>query len=160
MSPKNTSDRNAKAGMVDVSHKPATERTATAAAKVLLNAEAFQVLTQTSSKKGNVFETSRTAGIMAAKSTASLIPLCHPIRISKISVTYDLDAASHSVTILSEVKGTDRTGVEMEAMTAVSVAALTVYDMLKYIHKGIVIADVRLLSKSGGKGGDYHRAKE
>lgn len=142
--------------MVDVSGKEASERRARAAATVRLSADAFKALRDGNVKKGDALGVARIAGIMAAKRTHELIPLCHPLPVSGVEVTFQLIEEECLVRIESEVVVNARTGVEMEAMTAASVAALTVYDMLKGVDKGIVIDDVRLLSKSGGKSGDWN----
>lgn len=142
--------------MVDVSGKEASERRARAAATVRLSANAFKALRDGNVKKGDALGVARIAGIMAAKRTHELIPLCHPLPVSGVEVTFQLIEEECLVRIESEVVVNARTGVEMEAMTAASVAALTVYDMLKGVDKGIVIDDVRLLSKSGGKSGDWN----
>ena len=143
------------AKMVDVSAKTPTARTATAEALVRVGQQVAEVLgPNRATAKGNVFETARIAGIMAAKQTDRLIPLCHGLPIEHVSVELELDR--DAVRITATAKTTAKTGVEMEAMTAASVAALTVYDMCKAITKGIVIEHVRLLSKTGGKSGDWH----
>ena len=149
--------KNIQKGMIDVGEKSASRRTAKAEATVLLSAEAFQELKAGGCPKGNVLETARIAGIMAVKRTPEVIPFCHPLEISKANVVCQLDAKNHTVHIVSEVAYTGKTGVEMEALTAVSAAALTVYDMMKYADKGIVLKEIRLLQKTGGKSGDFKR---
>ncbi len=144
--------------MVDVTAKEVTERSATAEATVRMSAEAYQALKAGSLKKGDALGVARIAGILAAKKTDELIPLCHPLPISGIDITFGLDDAEHLVMIEATVRVAARTGVEMEAMTAASVAALTIYDMCKAVDKGIVVESVRLLSKDGGKSGPYRRA--
>lgn len=139
--------------MVDVSEKEATVRTATASAEVVLSPAVLKALPN--NPKGDVFETARLAGIMAAKRTAELIPLCHPLPLRHVDVTVEL--CENGVSIGSKVTTKAVTGVEMEALVAVSVAALTVYDMCKALDKGIEIRHVVLESKSGGKSGDYRR---
>jgi cyclic pyranopterin monophosphate synthase len=141
------------AHMVDVSEKPVTSRTATAQATVLLRPETVKLIENGGAKKGDVLAAARLAGIMAAKKTSDLIPLCHPLMLSK--ATIDLTLSEHSVLITAVVKVEGKTGVEMEAMTACAVAALTVYDMVKAVDRSAVITDVRLVEKSGGKSGDY-----
>jgi cyclic pyranopterin monophosphate synthase len=141
------------AHMVDVSAKTETVRTARAQAEVMLPAAAFAMLRDGTTPKGDVFAAVRLAGIMAAKKTADLIPLCHPLAISNVTVEIALHAPD-TVIIQSQVKITGKTGVEMEALTAASVAALTLYDMLKVVDKGIVIRSIKLLEKTGGKSGD------
>jgi cyclic pyranopterin monophosphate synthase len=142
------------AHMVDVSAKADTVRTARAEAVAMLPKAAFIALQDGTAPKGDVFAAVRLAGIMAAKKTSELIPLCHPLAISNVTVEVTLHAPD-TVTIYAVVKTTGKTGVEMEALTAASVAALTLYDMLKAIDKGIVIRSIRLLEKTGGKSGDW-----
>jgi cyclic pyranopterin monophosphate synthase len=142
--------------MVDVSAKAATVRSATAEAIVQLTPRAFAALRDGTAPKGDVLAVVRVAAIQAAKKTPELIPLCHPLPISKVEVAVELDEALHQARIIATVKLTGQTGVEMEALTAASVGALTLYDMLKGIDKGLVIERVRLLSKTGGKSGDWH----
>lgn len=139
--------------MVDVSAKADTKRTAIASASVLLGPAAFAALKASSNAKGNVLATARLAGIMAAKRTSDLIPLCHPVPLSHVSVDMREQPEVHRLDIVASATCTAATGVEMEAITAASVAALTVYDMCKAAHKGIVITDVKLLEKSGGRSG-------
>jgi len=141
--------------MVDVSSKATTKRQAQASAFVLLKPAVLEALPQ--NPKGNPLEVARLAGIMAAKKTSDLIPMCHPLPLSHIDVALQL--CENGVTITSEVTTTAATGVEMEALVAVSVAALTVYDMCKALDKGIEIREVVLQSKTGGKSGDYRRKK-
>jgi cyclic pyranopterin phosphate synthase len=141
--------------MVDVTRKAATARRAVASAKVLLNKETLKAIKTQTNPKGDPLEIARIAGIIAAKKTADLIPLCHPLPLSKIGVKAEL--TEYGVYLESEAKTTAQTGLEMEALTAVSVAALTVYDMCKALDKGIAITDVRLEKKSGGKSGDFKR---
>jgi cyclic pyranopterin phosphate synthase len=143
------------ARMVDVSDKAATEREAKAEATITLSPEAFEAVASGNSKKGDVLATARIAGIMAAKKTSELIPLCHPISLAKANVDFEQDAEGHSIRVVASAKTTGQTGVEMEALTAASVAALTIYDMVKAIDRGAVIGGVKLLAKSGGKSGDY-----
>lgn len=147
-------DEAGKIKMVDVSAKDATTRRAVASAKVLLNSATLEALRTRSTPKGDPLEIARIAGIMAAKKTSDLIPLCHQIGLSKVDVTADI--TDDGIAITAEAVTTARTGVEMEALTAVSIAALTVYDMCKAVQKDIVITDIRLESKSGGKQ-DYDR---
>jgi cyclic pyranopterin phosphate synthase len=148
-------DESGAARMVDVSGKDVTARTATASGRVQVSAEVVGLLRGAGVPKGDTLAVARLAGIMGAKQTPSLIPLCHPLAISGVSV--DLTVADASVDITATVRTTDRTGVEMEALTAVSVAALTVVDMVKAVDKGAVITDVRVESKTGGKSGDWVR---
>ncbi len=148
-------DESGAARMVDVSGKDVTARTATASGRVLVSAEVVALLRGEGVPKGDALGVARVAGIMAAKQTPSLVPLCHPLAIS--GVTVDLSVADDAVEIAATVRTTDRTGVEMEALTAVSVAALTVVDMVKAVDKGAVITDVRVETKTGGKSGDWSR---
>jgi cyclic pyranopterin phosphate synthase len=148
-------DETGAARMVDVSGKDVTARTATASGRVLVSAEVVALLRGEGVPKGDALAVARLAGIMGAKQTPSLIPLCHPLAVS--GVTVDLTVTDESVDITATVKTTDRTGVEMEALTAVSVAALTVVDMVKAVDKAAVITDVRVESKSGGRSGDWSR---
>jgi len=146
------------ARMVDVSEKPATVREAFASALVIMSDDALAALQSGDNKKGNVLAVARVAGIQAAKKCSDLIPLCHPLALSKVSVDFDIDESSLSVRVITHCKLTGQTGVEMEALTAASVAALTIYDMCKAVDKGIVISSVQLLEKTGGKSGDWSRA--
>jgi cyclic pyranopterin monophosphate synthase len=139
--------------MVDVGAKPVTERTATARARVLMLPATLALISSGGAKKGDVLGVARIAGIMAAKRTAELIPLCHPLPIS--AVTVDLSLAADAVEIAATVRTTGQTGVEMEALTAASVAALTVYDMCKSVDRGMRIDAVRLTHKAGGKSGEF-----
>ena len=143
------------ARMVDVSGKDVTARSATATGKVLMSPDVVKLLRGDGVPKGDALGVARVAGIMGAKRTPDLIPLCHPLSIS--GVTVDLEVHDDGVAITATVKTTDRTGVEMEALTAVSVAALTVIDMVKAVDKAAVITDVRIESKSGGKSGTWQR---
>nr|WSW45424.1 cyclic pyranopterin monophosphate synthase MoaC [Streptomyces sp. NBC_01001] len=144
------------ARMVDVSEKNVTTRTARASGRVLVSAQVIELLRGEGVPKGDALATARIAGIMGAKKTPDLIPLCHPLAVSGVKV--DLSVADDAVEILATVKTTDRTGVEMEALTAVAVAGLTVIDMVKAVDKGAVITDVRVEEKTGGKSGDWTRA--
>ncbi len=143
------------ARMVDVSGKAVTARTASASGRVLVSSAVIELLRGAGVPKGDTLAVARLAGIMGAKQTPSLIPLCHPLAIT--GVTVDLVVADDAVEITAAVRTTDRTGVEMEALTAVSVAALTVIDMVKAVDKAAVITDVRVESKSGGRSGDWSR---
>ncbi len=148
-------DEHGKIKMVDVSAKETTSRIAVASAKVLLNAETLETLKTQTNPKGNPLEIARIAGIMAAKKTSELIPLCHQINLSKADVRAELK--DYGVYLEAEAKTNSQTGVEMEALTAVSVAALTIYDMCKAAQKDIVITEIQLESKQGGKSGDFSR---
>ena len=143
------------AHMVDVSGKATTERTAMAEAIVRLTAETLAAVLDGTTPKGDVLAVARVAGIMAAKKTSDLIPLCHPLPISGVTVMCEPDEAENIIRVLATVRVIGTTGVEMEALTAASVAALTIYDMLKAVEKGIVIDGIKLLSKEGGKSGSY-----
>jgi len=149
-------DESGAARMVDVSGKDVTSRSATASGRVLVSAEVVGLLRGAGVPKGDTLAVARLAGIMGAKQTPSLIPLCHPLAIS--GVTVDLVVADDAVEISATVRTTDRTGVEMEALTAVAVAGLTVIDMVKAVDKAAVITDVRVEAKSGGKSGDWTRS--
>ena len=148
-----------RAKMVDVGEKPVTVRTAVAAARVLVNEETFRLIKTGGMKKGDVLTVAQVAGVMGAKRTPDLIPMCHPILIDGINLSLHLDEARHAVEIEATVSCAGRTGVEMEALTAVSTAALTVYDMCKAVQKDMVISDVRLVRKTGGVHGDYERSE-
>lgn len=150
-------DEQGRMRMVDTSAKTMTSRRAVASARVLMSRETVAALSGGRTPKGDPLETARLAGIMAAKKTSELIPLCHPLPLTHIEVRANIDDAG--VHIESEVATNAQTGVEMEALTAVAVAALTVYDMCKALDKGIRITEVRLESKTGGKSGDYRREK-
>lgn len=150
-------DDKGKAKMVNVSDKEITKRTAVAGASVLVNAETFSLIKSGGMKKGDVLTVAQIAGIMGAKHTPDLIPMCHPILIDGVKMELSLDEKQQSVEILASVSCTGRTGVEMEALMAASVAALTVYDMCKAVQKDIKITNLRLISKTGGVHGDFHR---
>ena len=144
--------------MVDVTDKAPTQRTAVAQAVVHMNEETFRRIAAGTVTKGNVMETARIAGVMAAKKTAALIPMCHPLNLTHVQVDFFPDAAGHTIRIEATARIVDQTGVEMEALTAVSVAALTLYDMCKAIDKAMTITDISLLRKTGGKSGTFNRA--
>ena len=144
-------------GMVDISRKDVTIRTATACGKITLGKEAFDVVKQGTCKKGDVLTTAKIAAVNAAKQTPAVIPLCHPILIEKVKVNFELNEDDTSVMTTVTVKSQGRTGVEMEALCATSVACLTIYDMLKYTGKAMTINQVYLIEKTGGKSGDYKR---
>ena len=148
-------DDQGRASMVDVSDKDSTERLATAEAIIMLSEEAYRLVVSGTAKKGDVLATARIAGIMAAKKTSELIPLCHPLALSHVGVDFDPLPERNAFRIVASAKTTGLTGVEMEALTAASVAALTVYDMVKAVDKGAIIDSIRLLTKSGGKSGGY-----
>ncbi|MGB6009431.1 cyclic pyranopterin monophosphate synthase MoaC [Castellaniella sp.] len=148
-------DENGQVRMVDVGAKAATARTAIAEGQVRLSPHAWKLLSAQANAKGEVLNTARVAGILAAKRCAELIPLCHSLPLSFVGVDFSADDARHTLTIRSTCRTSHQTGVEMEAMTACTVAALTVYDMCKAADKGIVIDQVRLVYKSGGKSGEW-----
>jgi len=148
------------ARMVNVSEKDVTRRTACAGASVWMNAKTFRRVADRSIRKGDVLQVARVAGIMAAKRTPDLIPLCHPLPIDSVRLDFHLDEGESRVDIEAEVQVSGRTGVEMEALTAAGVAALTIYDMCKAVDKAIVIGNIRLLRKEGGKSGTYVREGE
>ena len=149
-------DESGAARMVDVSAKPVTDRVAVASGRVLVSPRVVELLRGEGVPKGDALAVARVAGILGAKQTPTLVPLCHPLSIS--GVTVDLAVADDAVEIVATVRTTDRTGVEMEALTAVSVAALTVIDMVKAVDKTAVISDVRVESKAGGTSGDWSRS--
>ena len=146
-----------RAKMVNVGEKPPTLRTATAAGRVLVNRETFELIRCGGMKKGDVLTVAQVAGVMGAKRTPELIPMCHPILMDGVDLLLHLDEERCSVEITATVSCDGRTGVEMEALTAVSTAALTVYDMCKAVQKDMVISDIRLLKKTGGVHGDFSR---
>lgn len=149
-----------RAKMVDVGEKPESRRTAVAAARVLVNQTTFDLIRSGGMKKGDVLTVAQIAGIMGAKRTPDLIPMCHPIILDGIDLSLRLDNGRCSVEIEASVSCDGRTGVEMEALTAVSAAALTVYDMCKAVQKDMAISDIRLLQKTGGVHGDFQREEE
>lgn len=146
--------------MVDVTAKAATVREATAHGVIRMSPRIIEQIQSGSIAKGNVLETARIAGIMAAKKTADIIPMCHPLAITHAAVDLEIQPEKHAVAISATVRLTGKTGVEMEALTAVSVAALTLYDMCKALDKDMVISDICLLEKSGGKSGTYKMEKK
>jgi cyclic pyranopterin phosphate synthase len=143
--------------MVDVTEKAPTDRRARAQAVVAMARETFELIRDQRVKKGNVLETARIAGVMAAKKTSDLIPMCHPLKLTHVQVDFFPDADNHAIRIEAAARILDQTGVEMEALAAASVAALTIYDMCKAYDRGMVISDVCLLAKSGGKSGHWQR---
>lgn len=146
-----------RAKMVNVGEKDITERKATAGARVLVSRETFELIRTGGMKKGDVLTVAQIAGVLGAKQTPHIIPMCHPILINGVDLDLSLDEERCSVEIKATVSCSGRTGVEMEALTAASIAALTVYDMCKAVQKDMVITDIRLLEKSGGVHGDFHR---
>jgi cyclic pyranopterin phosphate synthase len=143
--------------MVDVTGKPVTQRVARAQAKVSMQPETFKMIEDQRIKKGNVLETARIAGIMGAKQTSSLIPMCHPLNLTHVQIDFFPDASNHTIRIEATARVVDQTGVEMEALTAVSIAALTIYDMCKSYDRQMMIGDIYLMEKSGGKSGTWTR---
>ncbi|MBR0936649.1 cyclic pyranopterin monophosphate synthase MoaC [Bradyrhizobium jicamae] len=152
-------DARGEARMVDVSAKPATERTAVAEGRVLMSKATLALIESGRAKKGDVLATARIAGIMAAKRTSELIPLCHPLALSKVTIDITTDGKLPGCLVRATVKVTGPTGVEMEALTAVSIACLTIYDMIKAVERGVRIEGIHLIEKIGGKSGHY-RARE
>ncbi|HEY9100954.1 cyclic pyranopterin monophosphate synthase MoaC [Chitinimonas sp.] len=148
-------DAAGQAHMVDVAGKPETARSATAQGRIRMLPATLALVSEGDARKGDVLGVARLAGIMAAKQTGSLIPLCHPLPLTHVSVDFALDPASHSIVCTAVAETIGRTGVEMEAMTAVSIALLTIYDMLKAVDRGMVIESTRLLEKRGGKSGHW-----
>lgn len=146
-----------RAKMVDVSHKAATVRIAVARGEIKMKPETLALVRDKALAKGDVLAVSQVAAIMGAKKTSEIIPMCHPLFLSGIDVSFTLNEAQSKVEIQAEVKNTGKTGVEMEALTAVAIAALTIYDMCKAVEKDMVIGDIYLVSKSGGKSGEYVR---
>ena len=153
-------DEEGRVHMVDVGHKPATERVAVARGEVRMKRETLRLIAQGGLPKGDVLTTAQIAGIMAAKRTHDLIPLCHPLPLTKIDVDFEIDETTPGVEITATARCTGQTGVEMEALTAVSVAALTIYDMAKAVEKTMEIGRIHLVSKTGGKSGDWRRDEE
>lgn len=146
-----------KTGMVDISEKNVTARLAVASAAIRMRREAFKTLLSKGSPKGDVLETAKVAGIMAAKNTPAIIPLCHPLLLNKVNISFETHVKTSMITVIAQVKSDGKTGVEMEALTAVSAACLTIYDMMKWADKAMVIGDIKLLEKRGGKSGDFVR---
>jgi cyclic pyranopterin phosphate synthase len=150
-------DETGRAAMVDVSGKAVTTRKAIAAGQVKMAADTLSLVQKGDNKKGDVFSVAELAGIMGAKKTSDLIPLCHPLPLSKVNVRIEVDEALPGLTVTAEPKTSGQTGVEMEALSAVSVACLTIYDMLKAADKHMVIGEIMLTEKTGGKSGDWSR---
>jgi cyclic pyranopterin phosphate synthase len=146
--------------MVDVGQKPDTERVAVAKGEVLMQPETLRLIAEGNAPKGDVLTTAQIAGIMAAKRTPDLIPLCHPLQLTKVDVDFEIDEANACIKITATVHCRGKTGVEMEALTAVSVAALTIYDMVKAVEKSMRIENVQLVYKSGGKSGEWSAENE
>lgn len=145
--------------MVDISAKAVTKRVARASARIEMGTKVFQTLLTKGSPKGDVFETARIAGIMAAKSTPTIVPMCHPLELSQVKIAFEPRKSDSAIVVTSEVVCRGRTGVEMEALTAVCAAALAIYDMMKWADHAMVISKIQLLHKSGGKSGTFNRDK-
>ncbi len=148
-------DDHGNAHMVDVSDKAVTARTAVATGRVSMKPETLSLILEGRAKKGDVLSVARIAGIMAAKHTHNLIPLCHPLAVTKVTIDLDPDETTSAITVTALVKVTGQTGVEMEALTAASITCLTIYDMVKAVDRGIVISDLKLIEKTGGKSGSF-----
>lgn len=153
-------DAAGRAHMVNVTDKPETERTAVAAGRVVMAAETLAKIEAGLIGKGDVLAVAQVAGIMAAKKTWEIIPMCHPLLLTGVGISFTLDAGASAIDIRAEVKTTGKTGVEMEALTAVSAAALTIYDMCKAIDRGMCVENIRLLRKAGGRSGVFEREGE
>ncbi len=148
-------DRHGQAHMVDVAAKAATHRIAVAQGRIVMNAATLAIILEGTAKKGDVLGIARIAGIMAAKKTSELIPLCHPLALTHVAIEFTSDVTSSSVLCVATVETVGPTGVEMEALTAVQIALLTIYDMCKAVDRGMVISDVKVLEKHGGKSGSF-----
>ncbi|MBG54056.1 MAG: cyclic pyranopterin monophosphate synthase MoaC [Alphaproteobacteria bacterium] len=151
-------DETGRVAMVDVADKEVTDRIATAQGRVVMAPDTLRLILANQTPKGNVIEIARIAGIMGAKRTHDLIPLCHPLAITKVDIDIEPDESAHALNVTASVRVSGKTGVEMEALTAVSIACLTIYDMAKAVDKAMVIGDIRLTHKSGGKSGRYDAA--
>ncbi len=149
-------DKSGNAIMVDVTEKKITTRTAIAEGKICCNKEIIQAIKSQTTKKGDVLGVARVAGIMAVKQTANLIPMCHPLLISKSAIDFEIDEENSTIKVLCTVKMEGKTGVEMEALTGVNIALLTIYDMCKAIDKRMIITDIHLVEKHGGKSADFY----
>lgn len=150
-------DKEGRAKMVDISEKPITRREAFAKGSVYMKPETLELIQDKKIPKGDVFSVSRVAGIMAAKKTSELIPMCHPLNITSVDIDLKLDSKNNKVDIEARIKIVGQTGVEMEALTAVAVAALTIYDMCKAVDKEMIISDIMLMEKRGGRSGEFKR---
>lgn len=151
-------DQSGQAHMVDIGHKSDTQRIAIASGKIHMQANTFHIIQNGSAKKGDVLGIARIAAILAAKRTSDLIPLCHPLALTRITVDFASDSASHTIVCTTQVETNGKTGVEMEALTAVQIGLLTIYDMCKSVDRGMVMSDIRVLEKQGGKSGDWNSA--
>jgi cyclic pyranopterin monophosphate synthase len=152
-------DNSGQAHMVDVGDKPSTKRSAVASGMIKMLPATLQLIQQGNAKKGDVLGIVRIAAIQASKKTAELIPLCHPIALTKVAVTFDIDEKTTSITCTVTCETTGQTGVEMEALTAVHIGLLTIYDMCKAVDRGMVMSEIKLLEKHGGKSGDWQAKK-
>jgi cyclic pyranopterin phosphate synthase len=148
-------DNNGQAHMVDVSDKPQTKRRAVASGIIKMLPATFKLIQQGNAKKGDVLGVARVAAIQASKKTSELIPLCHPIALTRVSITFEINEKDTTITCIASAETTGQTGVEMEALTAVNIGLLTIYDMCKAADRGMVMSDIKLLEKSGGKSGDW-----
>ncbi|MGL5069000.1 MAG: cyclic pyranopterin monophosphate synthase MoaC [Sarcina sp.] len=153
-------DKNGNAHMVDVSNKAETKRVALAKGSIKVSDEIIKKIQEGSMKKGDVLGVARIAGIMGSKATSSIIPMCHPLMISQANIDFEIDTENKRIIIFGQVTTTGKTGVEMEALSAVSITALTIYDMCKAVDKGMIIENIHLVSKEGGKSGDFHFESE
>lgn len=153
-------DREGRARMVDVSAKPVTHRVAVASGRVLMKAQTLQRIVNKEIEKGDVLGVARVAGILAAKRTGEMIPMCHPLALDSVEIRFRTDARHSEVHIEARVRSTGKTGVEMEALMATAAAALTIYDMCKAVDRGMTISEIKLMKKSGGKSGTYIRPEE
>ena len=153
-------DRQGRARMVDVSRKPVTHRVAVASGRVRMKAQTLQRIVNKEIEKGDVLGVARVAGVMAAKRTGEMIPMCHPLALDSVEIRFQTDARHSGVHIEARVKSTGKTGVEMEALMATAAAALTIYDMCKAVDRGMTISEIKLMKKSGGKSGTYIRPEE
>ncbi|MDD3719316.1 MAG: cyclic pyranopterin monophosphate synthase MoaC [Actinomycetota bacterium] len=153
-------DEKGRARMVDISSKRVTARAATARASVMMQEATLDLVLGAGIEKGDVLGTARIAGIMAAKKTSELIPMCHPIAITSVEMEFEVDRKASTITAVATARTRDRTGIEMEALTAAAVAALTIYDMCKAVDRAMTISSVQLLKKSGGRSGTFARDKE
>jgi len=153
-------DRQGRARMVDVSAKPVTHRVAIASGRVLMKPQTLQRIVTKEIEKGDVLGVARVAGVMAAKRTGEVIPMCHPLALDSVEIRFQTDNRRSEVHIEARVKSTGKTGVEMEALMAIAAAALTIYDMCKAVDRGMTISEIKLMKKSGGKSGTYIRPEE
>ena len=153
-------DNEGKAQMVDVSEKDVTNRIAVAQGSIIMTPETLNLIQLGNHKKGDVLGIARIAGIMAAKKTAELIPLCHPLMLTKVSVDFEIEESSNKVICTAVTKTAERTGVEMEALTAVNIALLTIYDMCKAVDRAMIMSDIQLIEKRGGKSGHWQREEQ